>query len=66
MTMKTNDNGLDREMTATEVAEHLAWAKTVEAQNVLDADAKAVKASKRQAVLSKLGLTQDEAALLLS
>ena len=65
MTMKTNDNGIDREMTVTETAEHLAWAKTVEAQNVLDADAKAVKASARQAVLDKLGLTADEAQLLL-
>jgi len=65
MTMKTNDNGLDREMTATEVAEHLAWAKTVEAQNVLDADAQAVRQVARQAVLDKLGLTQDEAQLLL-
>jgi len=65
MTMKTNDNGLDREMTATEVAEHLAWAKTVEAQNVLEADAQAVRQVARQAVLDKLGLTQDEAQLLL-
>jgi len=65
MTMKTNDNGTDREMTVTEIAEHLAWAKTVKAQNVLDADAQATRQVARQAVLDKLGLTQDEAQLLL-
>jgi hypothetical protein len=50
-----------REMTSEEYAQ---WqADKIEAQ--AQADAQAVKAAARQAVLDKLGLTADEAAALL-
>lgn len=64
MALKINDNGIDRNMTADEEAAHLAWAQTVEAQNVADANAQTAKAAARKAVLDKLGLTADEAQTL--
>ena len=65
MTMKINDNGIDRNMTADEEAAHLAWAEQVEVQTQARADEAAAKAVARQAVLNKLGLNADEAAALL-
>jgi hypothetical protein len=65
MTMKTNDNGVNRDMTEAEQAAHEAWAASEQAQAEANAQAAAAKAAARQAVLDKLGLTADEAAALL-
>ena len=65
MTMKTNDNGIDRNMTADEEAAHLAWAETAQAEAQARAEALEAKQVARQAVLDKLGLTANEAAALL-
>ena len=64
MTMKTNDNGVDRDMTADEETAHKAFQVTTKAEAKAIADAQTVKASARQAVLDKLGLTADEAQTL--
>ena len=63
--MKTNDNGIDRNMTADEEAAHLAWAETAQAEAQARAEALEAKQVARQAVLDKLGLTANEAAALL-
>lgn len=65
MTMKINDNGVERNMTEAEQAAHEAWAIVSQAEAKVLADAQAAKAAARQAVLEKLGLTSDEAAVLL-
>lgn len=63
--MKTNDNGTDRDMTAAEIAEYKQWQKDfAEEQKQRDKEA-ADKAAARQVVLDRLGITADEAALLL-
>lgn len=63
--MLINDNGTNREATETELAYYAQWSKDVE--ELMKAQAKVVadKAVARQAVLAKLGLTQDEAQALL-
>lgn len=66
MKMKTNENGTDRDMTETELAEYTAWKKEVAASKKAKADAETAKAIARQTVLDKLGLTADEIAALLS
>ena len=65
MTMRTNDNGVDRDMTETEQAAHEAWAVIALAEAEAQAEAKAVREVARQALLIKLGITADEAQLLL-
>ena len=65
MTLKTNDNGTDRNMTPAEEAAHLAWAETVKAEAEAQAEAKAERAVAREALISRLGLTEQEAQLLL-
>jgi hypothetical protein len=65
MALKTNDNGIDREMTTDEETAFKASQKLAQAEAKAQADAQAVKAETRQAVLNKLGLTADEAAALL-
>ena len=65
MTMKINDNGADRDMTKDEETAHLANAKIATAEAKKHADALAAKAAARQAVLDRLGLTEQEAQLLL-
>ena len=65
MTLRINDNGTDRDMTAAEIEEYEAW-KTIKLQEAeAQAEAQAAKAAARQAVLDKLGLTADEATALL-
>jgi hypothetical protein len=64
--MKTNDNGTDRDMTETELAEYLAWQKEVTANKKAKAKAEADNQTLKQATLAKLGLTADEVAALLS
>jgi hypothetical protein len=63
--MKTNDNGVDRDMTEAEQTAHEAWAVIAQAEAEARIEAEAAKAAARQAVLDKLGLTQDEAQALL-
>lgn len=63
--MKTNDNGVDRDMTPAEQAAYLAWAETAQAEAEAQAAALAAKAVARQALLEKLGITEEEAQLLL-
>jgi len=64
--MKTNDNGTDRDMTTAEIAEYEQWQKDfAQEQKQRDKDV-ADKAAARQIVLDRLGITSDEAALLLS
>ena len=65
MALKINDNGIDRNMTASEEAAYLAWQVIAQAETQADADAKIAKQVARQPVLDKLGLTQDEAQALL-
>ena len=64
MTLKINDNGTDRNMTADEETAHLADQKIATAEAKKIADALKTKQVARQAVLDKLGLTADEAAAL--
>ena len=57
MALKINDNGKDRNMTKAEEAAHLAWAE--------QAQAEAEAVAKREALLDRLGITEEEARLLL-
>jgi len=65
MNLITNVDGVNRDMTEQEETVYLAWQKQkqahVKAQEKIASD----KASARQAVLDRLGITADEAALLL-
>ena len=63
--MRINDNGTDREMTAAELATYAAEQEMAQTELAKENAAKLAKQVARQAVLDKLGLTQDEAALLL-
>lgn len=65
MTMKINDNGVERDMTEAEQAAHEAWAIVSQAEAKALADELAAKTVARQAVLDKLGLSADEAQALL-
>ena len=66
MTMKINDNGTDRDMTETEIAEYEASQKLAIADKKVNAKAQADTATAKQAVLDKLGITEAEARMLLS
>jgi len=65
MALKINDNGITRDMTPDEEAAHLAWAAEAQAEAEAEAEALEAKAVARQAVLDRLGLTEQEAQLLL-
>ena len=52
---------IDREMTADELAQYQADVQKAEAK----AEAEATKAAEKAALLEKLGITEDEARLLL-
>ena len=65
MALKINDNGVTRNMTTDEQAAHEAWQAEVATQTVAQAEAVAEKASARAALLTKLGITEAEAQLLL-
>jgi hypothetical protein len=60
-----HDGGIDREMTADEIAIAEAMKAEALAQAEADRIAQVERAAARQAVLDKLGLTADEAAALL-
>jgi hypothetical protein len=63
--MKINDNGFDRDMTeAEQVAHDLFVAAEAKALAKAEAD-KAAKATAKAELLDRLGITEDEAALLL-
>ena len=64
--MNINDNGIDREMSDTELAEYQAWQKEVATSKQAKSDVEAAKEIARKTVLAKLGLTADEVAALLS
>jgi hypothetical protein len=66
MTMNINDNGIDREMTDTELAEYQAWQKEVAASKKAKAKTEKDNQTLKEATLAKLGLTADEIAALLS
>ena len=66
MTLKVNDNGKTRNMTADEESAHLAWATQTEAEAHAKAQAEANRQALKSATLAKLGLTADEVAALLS
>lgn len=65
MALKINDNGTTRNMTAEEEAAHLAWAELAQAEAQAQAEAAEAKAVARQALLARLGITEEEAVLLL-
>jgi hypothetical protein len=65
MSMKIHDNGVDRDMTEQEQTAYLAWQKQKQKHVKEQEKAVAEKATARQAVLDRLGITADEAALLL-
>jgi hypothetical protein len=63
--MKTNDNGVERDMTEPEQTAHEAWQKLAQAEAKAQAKAETERATAKAALLDKLGITVDEAALLL-
>ena len=63
--MRINDNGTDRDMTADELSTYEAWVKVKETENKAEADALASRTAAREALLTKLGITAEEAQLLL-
>ena len=66
MILKINDNGIDREMTEEEQDAHKKWAVIAKAEAKAQAEAiEAIKAQKA-ALLNRLGITAEEAKLLLS
>jgi hypothetical protein len=64
--MKINDNGIERDMTAEEIANHLSIFNEIEANKKAQAQAKKERETLKTATLAKLGLTTDEVASLLS
>ena len=65
MTLRINDNGTDRDMTENEIKEYEAW-KTIKLKETeAQAKAEAERAKAKTALLDKLGITADEAALLI-
>ena len=68
MTMRTNDNGVNRDMTSDEQAAYEAWASTAQAEAAARAEAEAATLAARASALAKLaelGLTPDEIAALV-
>ena len=65
MALKTNDNGIDREMTTDEETAFKASQKLAQAEAQARTEAATAKASARTALLAKLGITEAEAQLLL-
>ena len=63
--MKISDNGIDRDMTEAEEISHLATLADIEKANKAQTKIAADKATAKQAVLDKLGLTADEVTALL-
>ena len=66
MTIKMNDNGIERDMTEEELAIYEASSKAIKQDQKLVADELADRQTLKTATLAKLGLTADEVAALLS
>ncbi len=64
--MKINDNGIEREATAEEIAYFEAWQADIDAKVAAETKALADAEKAKKAVLTKLGLTAEEVAALLS
>jgi len=64
--MKINDNGVEREATANEIAYFEAWQADIDAKVAAETKALADAEKAKKAVLTKLGLTADEVTALLS
>jgi hypothetical protein len=64
--MKTNDNGVNRDMTDDEIESYNNFLETKSKEIKAEAKALVVKNAAKQAVLDKLGLTAEEIAALLS
>jgi len=66
--MKINDNGINREMTDTEIAEYQAFLATEEQKQIVAdeiAQTKLLAEASARAKLKALGLTDDEIAALV-
>ena len=63
--MKINDNGVDRDMTAQEIVKYQAIAETMQAEDEVRQAEVAARATARAALLARLGLTEEEAQLLI-
>jgi hypothetical protein len=66
MTIKINDNGIDREMTEEELAIYTTSKKAIQQDEKVTATELASRQALKEATLAKLGLTADEVAALLS
>lgn len=64
MTLRINDNGVDREMTQAEIDAYNSDVARDAAEKAKYDNAVADKEAKRQAVYAKLGLTADEIAAI--
>ena len=67
MTLRINDNGIDRDMTADEITEYEAWKLSRSAEQKIQAatdKAQATAKTSAQTKLAALGLTADEIAAL--
>ena len=64
--MKINDNGTERDMNETEIANHEAVFAEIEANKKAQAKADADRQTLKAATLAKLGLSAEEVAALLS
>lgn len=66
MTLKINIDGVNREMTAEEKTVYLAWQAEKQAKIAQNKQIEAEKQALKIATFTKLGLTADEVAALLS
>lgn len=64
MTLKINDGGIDRDMTASEFSEYRQTVKSLETQ-ITAREARAVALVSARAKLAALGLTTEEIAALV-
>jgi phosphopantetheinyl transferase (holo-ACP synthase) len=66
MTIKINDNGVEREMTEEELAIYKASSKAIQQDQKIATQELADRQALKEATLTKLGLTADEVTALLS
>ena len=66
MTIKINDNGVEREMTEEELAIYKASSKAIQQDQKIATQELADRQALKEVTLTKLGLTADEVAALLS
>ena len=64
--MKINDNGIERDMTEEEMANHASIFSEIDANKKREKKEAVAKAKLKSDTLAKLGLTADELAALLS